>query len=75
MTPPQTRPLTPALLFVIVGSLAMAVAMPYVRREDWIGWIAFGTIVVFAIGLWVLLIRGFVRELRARWRENDASRK
>jgi len=73
MTPPRTRPITPGLLFVMIGMLATAIAMPFVRREDWIGWIAFGIVAVFAIGLWALLIRGFIRELRARWRDHDST--
>ena len=71
MTPPLTRPITPGLIFVMLILPLMALAMPFARREDWIGWVAFLTICLGAVGLWVLLIFGWISNLRARDRSDS----
>ena len=63
--PPPSRP----LIAVVVAMLAVAVAMPFARRDDWSGWAAFVTLIAANAVLWGLLIRGLIR----RWREPPAS--
>ena len=56
---------------VLIAMVAVAVAMPFGRREDWIGWLAFLVIAASAIGLWALLIWGFTQEIIEWWRRRS----
>jgi hypothetical protein len=41
-------------------SLAFIIAFPLLRHTGWIGWVAFSIVVVIAVGVVTLLIRGWV---------------
>lgn len=70
MTAPLTpQPSWPAAVILICG-VAVAIAMPFGRRTDFVGWAAFLTIAAAAIGLWGLLIYGFCRAF-AQWLRKD----
>jgi len=73
MTAPFAPPPSRAFVLVTFGLAAVAIAMPFVRRNDWIGWIAFLTFVVVAIGLWMILIWGFARAAIEWWRNRSES--
>jgi hypothetical protein len=64
----MTAPLTPVpertVLAVLFGLAAVAVAIPFGQRDDWVGWAAFLTVAAVATGLWGLMIRGFWRRTR-----------
>ena len=68
MTPPLTPPTRP-LAIIVIGTIAVAIAMPFAQRDDWIGWIALATIGAAAVGLWALLICGFTRAIIQWWRD------
>ena len=66
MTAPFAPPPPWEVKAIVLGSLAVAVAMPFARRNDWVGWIAFTTLAAAAVGIVLLFIRGvwhnFVRQ-------------
>ena len=66
MTAPFAPPLPWEVKAIVLGSLAVAVAMPFARRNDWVGWIAFTTLAAAAVGIVLLFIRAvwrnFVRQ-------------
>ncbi len=75
MTPPLTRPIPPAFWWILLGCLILAIVMPFGRRDDWLGWLAFIVIVLAAIGIWGLLIFGVVKSFREqRQNENSSDR-
>lgn len=61
MTAPFAPPPTRRQLLIWFILCAFAIAMPFVRREDWMGTIAFAIVTGCAIGVWAILIYGFVR--------------
>lgn len=65
--PPPSRP----VLFVLFAMGVMAIAMPFGRREDWLGWVAFLAIAACAVGIWGLLILGFTRAFLGRRRKQE----
>lgn len=67
--PPPSRP----VLFVLVAMGVTAVAAPFGRREDWLGWVAFLAIAACAVGIWALLIWGFARTFLESRRKRSES--
>jgi nitrate reductase NapE component len=66
MTAPFAPPPKRFFHVFLAGALAVAVAAPFARRDDAIGWIAFLTIAAAAVGLWGVLTVGFVRGILRR---------
>ncbi len=56
---------------ILLGMVAVAVAIPLGRREDSLGWIAFLTMAAVAVGLWALVLWGFARAILQRWRSRS----
>ena len=65
MTAPFAPPPSRNVIVVLVALFAAMAVVPFGRRDDWLGWIAFATLVAANIVLWGLLIWGMIR----RWRE------
>jgi hypothetical protein len=57
LTAPFAPPPTRLQLAIGIGLLLFGLAMPFGRRDDAIGWIAFSYICGFATFLWALLTR------------------
>jgi hypothetical protein len=55
-------------------SLAFTVAIPLTRHTGWIGWVASSIVVVIAVGLLTLLIRGWALDTIRRCRERRTAR-
>jgi hypothetical protein len=47
--------------------VAVAIVVPFARRDDWLGWAAFAVIVAANVALWGLLPRGLIRVVRKWW--------
>lgn len=66
MTVPFAPPPPWEVKAIVLGSLAVAVAMPFARRDYRVGWIAFATLAAAAVGIVLLFVRGvwhnFVRQ-------------
>lgn len=61
--PPPTRPI------VLVGAaIACVIAIPFARRNDWLGWAAFLVIAAAAVALWGMLLRACWRSTVEWWR-------
>jgi hypothetical protein len=73
MTAPLTRPPSRLTVIILIGLVAVTAAMPFARREDWLGWMALVTIGAVALGLWMLLLWGFARAILQRWRSQSGS--
>jgi ABC-type uncharacterized transport system permease subunit len=56
---------------ILLGIVAVAVAMPFGRREDWLGWTVFLTMAAVAAGLWGLVLCGFARAILQRRRSKS----
>jgi hypothetical protein len=56
MTAPFAPPPSRAILAVVATMLAVAVAIPFARRDDWTGWVAFVTFVAANAVMWGLLV-------------------
>jgi hypothetical protein len=65
VTAPFAPPPSRSVVAVLAAMLAMMAVLPFARRDDWLGWIAFATIAAANVVLWGLLARGLIR----RWRE------
>lgn len=61
MTAPFAPPIARPVLFVLFAMGVMAIAAPFARREDWLGWVAFLAMAVCTLGVWGLLIMGLAR--------------
>jgi hypothetical protein len=61
--PPPPRP----GVMILFGMAAVAAAIPFARRNDWVGWIAFLSVAAVAAGIWGLLAWGVVRAI-LQWR-------
>jgi hypothetical protein len=48
---------------IVLAIIAVALAMPFGRRDDWLGWVALFTIWGSALFLWATLIVAFVRRI------------
>lgn len=61
MTAPLAPSPSPAVWTVVGFMVAVAIVIPFARRDDWLGWLAF--LVVFAanVVIWGLLLWAFVR--------------
>lgn len=68
MTPPLTRPITWEIKAIYLGLLAFAIVIPFGRRHDWLGRVAFTIIFLLCTGLWALLIWGMIMNVRQWWR-------
>lgn len=58
---------------ILIATVAVAIAMPFGRREDWIGWLAFLVMAASAVGLWAILIWGFTQRIIDWWRGRSDS--
>lgn len=56
---------------ILIAMVAVAVAMPFGRREDWIGLLAFLIVWTSAIGLWALVIGRFLQKILEWWRHRS----
>lgn len=64
LAPPPTR-----IFWIIHAVLAcFALALPFARRPDWLGHLAFGVIAICAIVLWTLLLWGIGRQVLEHFR-------
>lgn len=61
MTAPFAPPVPWEVEAITLGMVAVMVSLPFARRDDWVGLIAFSTLIVVLVGLWGLLIRGWWR--------------
>jgi len=64
----MTLPLTWEVKAVLAGMLALVITIPFVRREDWVGWLALSALFACMVGMWALLIRGMVFHTLQWWR-------
>jgi hypothetical protein len=55
--------------FLSIGAFLSAVAIPFGRRNDWLGWIALLLIAFFAICIWAMLIIGITKSVLAWYRD------
>ena len=69
MTAPFAPPPSTPQITIVIAIIAFAIAMPFARHPDWIGWIAFLTITASAVALWSLLIWGIGRAIVEWWRK------
>jgi hypothetical protein len=61
----------PIQWLVVIGIIAVAIAIPFRRRDDWLGWIGLLTIAAVAIGLWGALIWSFIQSVIEWWRNRS----
>ncbi len=47
------------------GLVAAAIAIPFARRDDWVGRLSFIVLALVAVTLWAILLNGFVRSILA----------
>lgn len=64
MTAPFAPPPHPVLLIVIGVAICFAAAMPFVRRDDWLGWAAFAVMIAVNMILWGVLLRAAWQRIR-----------
>ena len=68
----MTAPITPSLTWevkaVLAGMLAFLIAIPFVRREDWVGRLALLALFGCMVDMWILLIRGIALHTLRWWR-------
>jgi hypothetical protein len=72
MTVPFLHQPMPLARFLSIGLLVVAIAMPFGRRNDLLGWVAFLWIAFFALALWVILIIGVARSVLAWYRDKPS---
>lgn len=69
--PPPPRPVI--VVLILLG--LFVIALPFGRREDWLGWVAFLVIAAVAVTLWGILLWGVVRKIiehrQNRAKQND----
>jgi membrane associated rhomboid family serine protease len=53
-SPPSRGHLPPFLWIAIYVCLALAVLMPFVKRSDWIGWLA--ALIVFGVSIFFMAV-------------------
>lgn len=68
MTAPFATPPSRSMVAFALGGVLVAAVMPFVRREDVLGWIALAVLTSAAIGIWALLLWGAGRGLLRWWR-------
>jgi hypothetical protein len=68
VTAPFAPPPSRAVIAVLIAMAAVAIVIPFGRRTDWLGWVAFLVLVAANGVLWGLLLRGFARNVRDWWR-------
>ena len=64
MTAPFAPPPPREVYWVVGGMVVFAAAMPFARREDWLGWTALLIVGGLAAGLWGLMIVRAVQRFR-----------
>ncbi|KAA5546911.1 hypothetical protein FYK55_00330 [Roseiconus nitratireducens] len=69
MTAPFAPPPPRSFWLILAAMVAVFLAAPAGRREDWIGWLAFAVMVVAAAGLWSMLALALGRRIVTWWRE------
>lgn len=65
MTAPLAPPPSRLGLSVIMALTCVAAAIPFGRREDWLGWLAFLVVAAAAAWVWGVLLWGLWRSARA----------
>jgi hypothetical protein len=65
VTAPFAPPPSRTIIAFLVALFAAMAAVPFARREDWLGWVAFATLVAANLVMWGLFLRGVWRN----WRE------
>lgn len=70
MTAPFAPPPSKRLILVVAGMLLFGLVIPFVRRDDWIGWAAFSIVILLDILLWGLLTWLFFKTVLKWWRKN-----
>ncbi len=65
MTAPFSSHPPPLVWLIAIGTISMAIAIPFGRRDDWLGWLAFLWMASFAIALSAILIFGIARNVVA----------
>lgn len=73
MTAPFAPPPTWEAKAIASGTMAVAVAAPYARRDDGVGWFAFSIIVAGALAFWTVCARGMVLNAIRWWRSRSAA--
>ncbi len=71
MTAPFNPHLHPVQWTVVLGLPVVALALPFARREDWIGWTACVVLAGYAIFLWGALVVGMSLRLIEWYRGAD----
>lgn len=69
MTAPFAPPPHPVVWTITIGLIAVTVALPFARRDDWLGWLALCTIAGVSILLWAILIVGLLGRIVAWYRD------
>ena len=69
MTAPFAPPMSWEGKAILWGFLVVALAIPFGRREDWIGWAALSALLAVVVGMWALLIRGMAFHTLRWWRQ------
>lgn len=73
MTAPFAPPPPWPVVAVLIGMVVVALAMPFMMRDDWLGWVAFPLTAAVAVGLWGLLGWGLTRATLRWWRRRPGS--
>ena len=71
MTSPFAPPPTRRMIAVLVAMLLLFVAMPFGRRDDWLGWAAFAAFIAANALLWGVLILRAGEALLDWWRNRN----
>ena len=73
MSAPFAPPPPGEVKAIVLGILAIVVSVPFAKRDDWVGWIAFSTLAASAVSIWVLFIRGVWHNTIRWWRRRSTS--
>lgn len=60
------------MLYLVLVCLVVCIAIPFGRRNDWVGTAAMIVLVVAAVMLWSWMIMGFVGKIREQWQSDDS---
>lgn len=74
MTPPMTRPMGP-MLIILGGGIAVGLAIPFARRDDWLGWFSLAVVAIVSVFFWSMYLLGIIRQLLTAWRNEDSGSK
>ncbi|MBA2115950.1 hypothetical protein HOV93_31370 [Planctomycetes bacterium FF15] len=67
----MTRPMGPIYLILVVG-IAVIIALPFGRRDDWMGTAAFIVTIVANLIFGTMMIMGVVRSILEKWSKGDS---